>query len=108
MRFTKCSLRWSASLFNTRYIGSHLEEHNVVDRIEWRQLLRSFGNVKALHVEDGLIEDLSRCLRLEDGELPLELLPELQELTHSGGGDTCDAFTSFIDARQKAGRPVTL
>jgi len=59
-------------------------------------------------VEDGLVEELSRCLRLEDGELPLELLPELQELTYFGSGDTGDAFTSFIDARQNAGRPVTL
>jgi hypothetical protein len=83
------------------------EEHNDVDRIEWRKLLRSFSNVKTLHVDDVLVEELSRCLRLEDGELPLELLPELQELTYSGSGDTNDAFTSFIDARQKAGRPVT-
>ena len=50
----------------------------------------------------------SRCLGLEDGELSLELLPELQELTYSGSGDTGDAFTPFIDARQNAGRPVTL
>ncbi|KAF8493696.1 hypothetical protein F5888DRAFT_1908565 [Russula emetica] len=84
------------------------EEHNDVDRIEWRELLRSFSNVKTLRVEDGLVEELSRCLRLEDGELPLELLPELQELTYFGSGDTGDAFTSFIDARQNAGRPVTL
>jgi hypothetical protein len=84
------------------------EEHNNVDRIEWRTLLRSFSNVKTLRVEDGLVEDLSRCLRLEDGELPLELLPELQELTYSGSGDAGDVFTSFIDARQNAGHPVTL
>jgi hypothetical protein len=45
---------------------------------------------------------------LEDGELPLELLPELQELRYFGSRDTGDAFTSFIDARQNAGRPVTL
>ena len=50
----------------------------------------------------------SLCLRVEDGELPLELLPELQELTYSGSGDTGDAFTSFINARQNAGRPVSL
>ena len=50
----------------------------------------------------------SLCLRVEDGELPLELLPELQELTYSGSGDTGDAFTLFIDARQSAGRPVSL
>jgi hypothetical protein len=75
------------------------EEHNDVDRIEWRKLLRSFSNVKTLRVEDGLVNELSRCLKLEDGELPLELLPELQELTYSGSGDGGDVFTSFINSR---------
>ena len=84
------------------------EEHNAVDRIEWRNLLRSFSNVKTLRVENGLVEELSQCLRLEDGELPLEILPELQELTYFGSGDTGDGFTSFVDARRDAGRPVTL
>jgi len=56
-------------------------------------------------VDDGLIRELSHCLRLEGGGLPLELLPELQELTYSGSGNANDAFTSFIDARQNAGRP---
>ena len=62
--------------------------------------------MRTLRVEEGLVEKLSRCLRLDDGEPPLELLPELQELIYSR--DTSDAFTSFVDARQKAGRPVTL
>ena len=87
------------------------EEHNDVDRVEWRNLLRSFSNVKTLRIElieDGLVEELSHCLRLEDGELPVELLPELQELTYSASPKTGDAFTSFVDARQNAGRPVTL
>ena len=84
------------------------EEHNDVDRIEWRKLLRSFSNVKTLRVKDGLVEQVSRCLRLEDGELSLELLPELQELIHLGSSDAGDAFTPFIDARQNAGRPVSL
>ena len=87
--------------------GQSSEEHNDVDRILWHKLLKSFSNVKTLRVEDGLIEELSRCLWLEDGELPL-LLPELQELTYSGIRDTGDAFTPFINARQNAGRPVTL
>jgi hypothetical protein len=52
--------------------------------------------------------ELSRCLRLDDGEHPLELLPELQDLTYSGSGNASDAFTPFIDVRQNAGRPVTL
>ena len=84
------------------------EEHNDVDRLEWRKLLRSFSNVKTLRIKHGLVEELSRCLRLGDGELPLELLPELQELTYFGSSDAGDAFTSFIDGRQNAGRPVTL
>ena len=84
------------------------EEHNDVDRTEWRSLLRSFSNVKSLFVEEGLVEQLSRCLGLEDGESPLELLPELQELTYHGRRDTSDAFTPFIDARRSAGRLVTV
>jgi hypothetical protein len=84
------------------------EEHDDVNRIEWRNLLRSFSNVKTLRIEDVLVEELSHCLQLEDGELPLELLPKLQELTYLRSGDTGDVFTAFIDARQNAGCPVTL
>ena len=84
------------------------EEPNEVDRTEWRKLLMSFSNVTTLHIEDGLVSELSRCLPLEDGEDPLELLPELQKLTYSRTGNPNNGFTSFIDARQNAGRPVTL
>jgi hypothetical protein len=84
------------------------EEHNEVDRTEWRKLLRSFTNLKTLRIDDGPVKELSRCLRLEDEEDALELLPELQELTFSGSGNANDAFTSFIDARRNADRPVTL
>ena len=90
--------------------GQSSEEHNEVDRTEWRNLLRPFRNVKTLRIDNGLVKDLSRCLQPDDGELSLELLPELQELTYFGSGDTVDslAFTSVIDARQNLGRPVTL
>ena len=84
------------------------EEHNEVDRTEWRRLLRPFNNVKTLRIEDGLVDDLSRCLQLEDGDLPLEVLPELQELTYPGSGNIGDGFASFVDARRNAGRPITL
>ena len=84
------------------------EEHNEVDRTEWRKLLRPFSNVKTLQVQRELFKDLSHCLQLEDGELPFELLPELQELTCIGSRNTDDAFSSFIDTRRNAGRPVTL
>jgi hypothetical protein len=79
-----------------------------VDRTEWHKLLRPFSNVKSLRVNRGLVEEFSRYLRLDDGELPPELLPELQELMYSGSSNAGDAFTSFIDARQKAGHPVSL
>jgi hypothetical protein len=84
------------------------EEHNEADPTDWRKLLRSFRNVKTLRIAEGLVKELSRCLELDDGELPLELLPELQELTYVGSGNTGDKFTSFIDARQDAGRSITL
>jgi hypothetical protein len=88
------------------------EEHNEVNRTEWRKLLRSFSNVKTLRVNGRLVKELSSCLRLDDGELPLELLPKLQELTYWGpiwgAGYARDAFRSFADARQNAGRPIAL
>ena len=84
------------------------EEHNEVDHTEWRKLLRPFSNLKTLQIQRGLFKDFSRCLQLEDEELPSELLPELQELICTGSSDTDDAFTSFIDIRRNAGRPVTL
>jgi hypothetical protein len=84
------------------------EEHSEVDRTEWHKLLRSFRNVKTLWIGNGLVGQLSCCLELEDGELPLELLPELQELTYSGSGDAGNGFTSFIDTRQSGDRAITL
>jgi hypothetical protein len=84
------------------------EEHNEVDRTEWRKLLRSFSNAKTLRIHRRLAGELSRCLRLDDGEHSLELLPELQELTCLGSDNANDAFTPFIDARRNTGRPVTL
>ncbi|KAH9981823.1 hypothetical protein BJV74DRAFT_66921 [Russula compacta] len=82
------------------------EWNNEADRAQWRELFRSFSNVKTLRVDDGLVTQLSDSLRLDDGELSMDLFPELKELSyHAGGGD---AFMAFIDARQKAGHPVTL
>jgi hypothetical protein len=84
------------------------EAQNKVDHIEWCKLLSSFSNVKTLHIDNGLVEELSRCLQSDERKLPLVLLPELQELTYSESSNTDDAFTSFIEARQNAGRAITL
>ena len=72
-------------------------------------LLRSFSNVKNLRIDKGhIIKELSRSLNSEDGELPLVLLPELQELPCFGIGGSCGAFRSSIDARKNTGLPVYL
>jgi hypothetical protein len=84
------------------------EEHNEADRTEWRKLLNSFRNVKNLRIAEGLVEELTRCLQLDDGELPSEMLPELQELSYSGSANTGGAFASFINACQNAGRLITV
>jgi hypothetical protein len=84
------------------------DEYNEADRGEWHRLLNAFRNVKSLHVTEGLVEKLSFYLQLDGRELTIEILPELQELTYSGSGNTGGAFTSFIDARQNAGHPITL
>jgi len=84
------------------------EWHNEVDRTHWRGVLRSFNNVKTLHVQHGLLEELSRTLQLQDGESPMELLPELKELRYDAGSDISGAFVPFLDVRRHAGRPFTL
>ncbi|KAI0249399.1 hypothetical protein BJV78DRAFT_703185 [Lactifluus subvellereus] len=84
------------------------EWHNKVDRTQWHQLLRPFSNLKTLHVQNDLVGKLSRSLRTDDGEPPLELLPNLNEVGYSGGDDARDAFTPFINERQEAGHPVNL
>ena len=108
MRLAKDSLRWRHLTLVHEVHSQSSKGHNDVDRTEWHKLLKPFSNVKTLCIDDGPAKGLSRCLQLEDGEDPLELLPELQELTCSGNGDTDDAFISFIDARQSSGYPVTL
>jgi hypothetical protein len=85
-----------------------LEWNNQADRTHWRGLLGPFGNVKTLRVEYELVGQLSRALQPGEGESPTELLPALQELSYSTRGSSRDAFTVFIDARQEAGRTVTV
>jgi hypothetical protein len=84
------------------------DERHAVDRLQWRNLLRSFSNVKTLQVDHLLRGELSRCLRLDDGEEAMELFPELKELSYFGIAKDGDAFAEFIDARRNAGHPVTL
>jgi hypothetical protein len=84
------------------------EWNNNADRTQWRELLEVFGNVKTLFVDGELVDQLSHALQPGEGESPMELLPELQEVSCFAGGALPNEFTLFIDARQKVGRPVTV
>ena len=82
---------------------------NAADRTQWRELLRSFGNVKTLRVpNNGPVKQVAYSLRPDDEESPMGLLPKLKKLEYFASGDAGDLFTSFIDARERAGHPVTL
>jgi hypothetical protein len=83
------------------------EWNNQADRTHWCELLRSFRNVKTLRVHNGLIGQVSRSLFL-DGELSVEVLPELKELVCPTGSVDDKTFAPFIQEREAAGRPVSL
>ena len=54
-----------------------------IDVEMWHGLLRTFPSAKSLRLRGELVGDLFRSLQLDEGELPLELLPELRELVPS-------------------------
>ena len=112
-------LWWTAVVEKLAIDGyEHAECRNEVDRKTWCELLRSFKSVKKLRVGRAHTSVLSRVLQ------PAE--PAAEEQRGTGGGvpvmppllflqelvleEGCDhnAFTAFIDARQRVGRPVKL
>lgn len=74
-------------------------------RRQWRRLLGSFGSVKTLYVDRGLFGQLPDALEPIAEESPMELLPELQELSYPS---SLNPFSYFIKSRQRAGCPVTI
>jgi len=92
-------------------LWSGLPTYNEADRAQWHNILGSFNNVKTLCVKDGTIREISRSLKVLDGESTMDLLPELKELICSAkvdADDLFDTFAAFIEARQHAGHPVAL
>jgi hypothetical protein len=85
------------------------EWHNQVDRIQWREFLAPFSNVKVLHLGDGFVGlgGLADSLPSRDGEMAMEILPNLQELSYSDS-DIGGAFTALISERKAAGHPVAV
>jgi hypothetical protein len=74
-------------------------------RTEWRGFLRPFSDVKVLRVVTD-VGGLGHSLRTEEGEQPLDLLPNLEEVIYSGSDK--NAFTPFINEREAVGHPVRM
>ena len=87
---------------------SSSEWQHETDRTQWRDLLRSFPNVKTLLVYEGPTRELSRSLRPVVGESCVDLLRELKGLEYFTYWPASDAFSSFVEARQLVGHPVSL
>ena len=105
-------------LFEVEHLVLDYERHNVsllwgavAHRTHWRELLGTFDKAKTLYLRFWLVDQLASALQPGEEESFTELLPELQELTYlavAGTSASCVTFAGFLDARQKAGRPVTV
>jgi hypothetical protein len=82
------------------------QRSEVVDRTQWRELLRFFSNAKTLYVQDWIVFEMCP----DDDELPLRLLPNMRELGYSElkESDARASFTAFIDEREAADHPLNL
>ncbi|KAH9979264.1 hypothetical protein BGW80DRAFT_589741 [Lactifluus volemus] len=81
---------------------------NNVNRSQWHELLRPFTNVKTIHLNGVLNSKIFCFLLSDDGEPPLELFPNLEEIGYFGESDARNAFTRFLNERQVSGHPVSL
>ncbi|KAN0137486.1 hypothetical protein V8E53_004537 [Lactarius tabidus] len=79
-------------------------QSGAINGTTWHQLLRPFIGVKQLHICNSLSEELSRALEVDEFGLDPGLLPDLQDLVSEGMH--ASLFSSFIQARRAAGRPV--
>ena len=95
-----------------KYGGSKSSLYTPPDRTQWRELLGSFNNVKTILMSSAgghsMIEQLSRALQPDEGESPMALLPELQELACFPPSAFPNALIPFIEARQKTAHPLTV
>jgi hypothetical protein len=87
-----------------------LEWHDDVDRRQWRDLLRPFTYARVIRIQGELVVKLCLSLSSANGEPPMELLPNLEEVEYSRPGrrDVEDAFNVFLYERHVAGHPVSL
>lgn len=85
-------------------------ENRATDGRTWYKLLKLFIRVKKLHVEGGLVRELSRALEVAGVGSEPAFLPDIQSILGNARSThvDCNPFASFINTRQAAGRPVHL
>jgi hypothetical protein len=93
-------------LCHEEFTTTSSEWHTEVDRTQWRDLLRPFGNMEILGVQNEFVEELGRSLHSDDEEMPLDILSNLKELRFPEGSKNDAACRRFIEQRQAAGHPV--
>jgi len=89
--------------------SSPLDLQEEVDGIAWHNLLGSFDSVKKLCIGYPFASGFASAMAFDDADV-LGLLPELQELKAELKITQAPhtAFAGFVNARQRAGRPVRL
>jgi hypothetical protein len=76
-------------------------QNGEIDGTTWHELLRSFMGVKELHIEGGLLKEVSRALQADELGLDPGFLPNLLDIVAAD-----NLFATFINTRQVVGRPV--
>ena len=76
-------------------------QNGEIDSTTWHELLRPFIGAKELHIEDGLLNEISRALQVDEVESDPGFLPNLQQIFAER-----NLFASFIDIRQVMGIPI--
>jgi len=85
--------------------GMPLDGENALDSTLWRELLLPFRGVRRLHIGSALTSELSDALTSD----AVELLPDLQDLeVQLEIDDAYNAFSTFIETREREGRLVRL
>ena len=87
--------------YSSEYQISTALEIGAIDYLTWHELLRSLKGVNHLYIPKGLLEELSRALRVDEVGSDPGFLRNLRSIHASD-----NRFTPFIDTRQAVGRPV--
>ena len=89
--------------------GIPFDGENGLDSTLWHGLLLPFGGVRRLHIDSALTSELSDALKHEAAGMVLELLPHLQDIeVQLEIDDAYNAFSTFIETRERGGRLVHL